>query len=249
MSAHRTPPVTENDSPDGVKVDLATAATPATTCVIPGLQHGDRGGDCRRCKPLSWTSRPSPREREGSAFPLAWAHIKNRPTTTRPWKTTGHQGLPALPIGARVTPKILLTASRTSAKPDRTSAVLDSTQVARTFEATPHRGGSPQVRLASGGSHGHSDVMDAYFSALPTAATQAFSWLLCSNFPLGHFLRQPLARLFAPKRDGRISHCCSPARTGRCGFPPRDNRRDKHRMLTRHSDADDGAAAHAMDCT
>ena len=131
----------------------------------------------------------------------------------------------------------------------RTSAVLDSTQVARTFEATPHRGGSPQVRLASGGSHGHSDVMDAYFSALPTAATQAFSWLLCSNFPLGHFLRQPLARLFAPKRDGRISHCCSPARTGRCGFPPRDNRRDKHRMLTRHSDADDGAAAHAMDCT
>lgn len=142
MSAHRTPPVTENDSPDGVKVDLATAAAPATTCVIPGLQHGDRGGDCRRCKPLSWTSRPSPREREGSAFPLAWAHIKNRPTTTRPWKTTGHQGLPALPIGGRVTPKILLTASRTSAKPDRTSAVLDSTQVARTFEATPHCGGS-----------------------------------------------------------------------------------------------------------
>lgn len=35
---------------------------------------------------------------------------------------------------------------------------------------------------------------------------------------------------------------------GLCGFPPRDNRRDKHRMLTRHSDADDGAAAHEMDC-
>ena len=29
-------------------------ATVATTRVIPGLQHGDRGGDCRRCKPRSW---------------------------------------------------------------------------------------------------------------------------------------------------------------------------------------------------
>ena len=144
------------------------------------------------------TSRPSPREREGSAFPLAWAHIKNRPTTTRPWKTTGHQGLPALPIGARVTPKILLTASRTSAKPDRTSAVLDSTQVARTFEATPHRGGSPQVRLASGGSHGHSDVMDATSSRMPTAATHAPPGCSAATYPLGHFLRQPFARLFAP---------------------------------------------------
>jgi len=63
-------------------------------------------------------SRPSPREREGSAFPLAWAHIKNRRTTTRPWKSTGLQGLPALPTGARAAAKILLTASRTSAKPE-----------------------------------------------------------------------------------------------------------------------------------
>jgi hypothetical protein len=29
----------------------------------------------------------------------------------------------------------------------------------------------PQVRLASGGSHGHSDVMDATSSRMPTAAT------------------------------------------------------------------------------
>ena len=50
-------------------------------------------------------------------------------------------------------------------------ALFDSTQVARTFEATPHRGGSPQVRLASGGSHGHSDVMDATSLRVPTAAT------------------------------------------------------------------------------
>ena len=48
------PSVTENDSPDGVMVDLATAATAATTHVIPGLQHGDRSGDCRRYKSRSW---------------------------------------------------------------------------------------------------------------------------------------------------------------------------------------------------
>ncbi len=152
------------------------------------------------------TSRPSPREREGSAFPLAWAHIKNRPTTTRPWKTTGHQGLPALPIGARVTPKILLTASRTSAKPDRTSAVLDSTQVARTFEATPHRGGSPQVRLASGGSHGHSDVMDATSSRMPTAATHAPSWLFCSNLSAWPFLAPTFCPSLCPlKRRAHLT--------------------------------------------
>lgn len=33
---------------------MATAATVATTHVLPGLQRGDRGGDCRRCKSRSW---------------------------------------------------------------------------------------------------------------------------------------------------------------------------------------------------
>ena len=33
---------------------MATAATPATTRVVLGLQRGDRCGDCRRCKPRSW---------------------------------------------------------------------------------------------------------------------------------------------------------------------------------------------------
>lgn len=33
---------------------MATAATPATTRVLLGLQRGDRGGDCRRCQPRSW---------------------------------------------------------------------------------------------------------------------------------------------------------------------------------------------------
>jgi hypothetical protein len=64
-----------------------------------------------------------------------------------------------------------------------------------------------------------------------------------ATYPLGHFTAPTCVRLFLPERDGRISYCCSPARMGLCGFPPRDNRRDKHRMLTRHSDADNGAAA------
>jgi len=42
-------------------------------------------------------------------------------------------------------------------------------------------------------------------------------------------LRQPFARLFFQKRDGRSYHCCSPHRTGLCGNSPRDNRRDKRR--------------------
>ena len=88
----------------------------------------------------------------------------------------------------------------------RTSAVLDSTQVARTFEATPHRGGSPQVRLASGGSHGHSDVMDATSSRMPTAATHAPSWLLCSNLSAWPFLAPTFCPSLCPlKRRAHIT--------------------------------------------
>ncbi|KPY97747.1 Arm DNA-binding domain-containing protein [Pseudomonas syringae] len=42
-------------------------------------------------------------------------------------------------------------------------AVVDSNPGSQNLKATLDRGGSPKVRLASGGSHGHSDVMDAYF--------------------------------------------------------------------------------------
>ena len=54
----------------------------------------------------------------GQVHAITQAHIKNRQTTTRLWKTTGLQGLLALPIGARVASRIWLTASRTSAKPE-----------------------------------------------------------------------------------------------------------------------------------
>ncbi|MNL36143.1 hypothetical protein D3C87_1582120 [compost metagenome] len=54
----------------------------------------------------------------GQVHAITQAHIKNRQTTTRLWKTTGLQGLLALPIGARVASKIWLTVSRTSAKPE-----------------------------------------------------------------------------------------------------------------------------------
>jgi hypothetical protein len=124
---------------------------------------GDSGDNPRITWPAAWRQRwrlsplqvsllglfrPSPREREGSAFPPAWAHIKNRRMTTRPWRTTGFQGLPALPIGARAAPKIRLTASRTSAKPKLYKRCPRQHQVARTFEATPHRGGSPPSAIS-----------------------------------------------------------------------------------------------------
>ncbi len=54
----------------------------------------------------------------GQVHAITQAHIKNRRTTTRPWKATGLQGLPALPIGATAAPKIRLTASGTNAKPE-----------------------------------------------------------------------------------------------------------------------------------
>ncbi|MNJ41271.1 hypothetical protein D3C77_361900 [compost metagenome] len=54
----------------------------------------------------------------GQVHAITQAHIKNRQTTTRPWKATGLQGLPALSIGATAAPKIRLTSSRTSAKPE-----------------------------------------------------------------------------------------------------------------------------------
>jgi hypothetical protein len=44
--------------------------------------------------------------------------------------------------------------------------------------------------------------MDAYSFRAPSAATHTPSFLLCSNFPLGQFLRQPFARLFPSKETG-----------------------------------------------
>ncbi|WP_426135067.1 hypothetical protein [Pseudomonas sp. PWP3-1b2] len=90
--------------------------------------------------------------------------------------------------------------------------------------------------------------MDAYFSALPTAATQAFSWLLCSNFPLGHFLRQPVARLFAPKETGAPTAAAAQLVQGFAAFLL-VTIGVTNTEVTSNSDADDGAAAHAMDCT
>jgi hypothetical protein len=88
--------------------------------------------------------------------------------------------------------------------------------------------------------------MDAHFSQSAHCGNSYpfIAVLLQQPIRLAISLRQPAPVSFPPERDGRISHRCSPIRTGLCGFPPRDNRRDKHRMLTRHSDADDGAAAH-----
>ena len=66
------------------------------------------------------------------------------------------------------------------------------------------RGGSPEVRLASGGSHGHSPrVMDAYSTNLPTAADNGPTSLLCSNLTSLHTsLRQTAPVSFSWKETG-----------------------------------------------
>ena len=66
------------------------------------------------------------------------------------------------------------------------------------------RGGSPKVRLATGGSHGHSPrVMDAYSTDLPTAADDGPTSLHCSNLTSWHIaLRQTSPVSFSWKETG-----------------------------------------------
>lgn len=65
-------------------------------------------------------------------------------------------------------------------------------------------GGSYEVRLASGGSHGHSPrVMDAYSTDLPTAADDGPFSLHCSNLTSRHTsLRQSAPVSFFWKETG-----------------------------------------------
>jgi hypothetical protein len=84
------------------------------------------------------------------------------------------------------------------------------------------------VRLASGGSHGHSPrVMDAYSTYLSTAADDAPSSLRCSNLTSLHTSLPDCVRLFLPERDGRSYRCCKPRHARHCRNSPRDNRPDK----------------------
>ena len=120
---------------------------------------------------------------------------------------------------------------------------LTATQVTRTFKATPHRGASPKVRLASGGSHGHSDVMDAYFyqcahcgNAFPSIAA------LQQPIRLAISMRQPAPVSFSRKETGAPTTAAAQLVQGFAAFPL-VTIGVTNTEVTSNSDADDGAAA------
>ena len=75
------------------------------------------------------------------------------------------------------------------------------------------------MRLASGGSHGHSNVMDAYFSTLPTAATRPSPGCSAATYLLGHFLRQPAPVSFFWKETGAYHIAAAPLARALAAFP------------------------------
>ena len=108
----------------------------------------------------------------------------------------------------------------------------------------------PQVRLASGGSHGHSPrVMDAYSTNLPTAADAGPTSLHCSNLTPGHTsLRQTSPVSFSWKETGASNTAAALIAHGFAAIPL-VTIGVTNAYVTSNSDADDGAADHGMDCS
>ena len=77
----------------------------------------------------------------------------------------------------------------------------------------------PQVRLASGGSHGHSNVMDAYFSALPTAAKPPYPAALQQPIRLAISLRQPAFVSYLQEETNAPTAAAAHAIQGFAAFP------------------------------
>jgi len=126
---------------------------------------------------------------------------------------------------------------------------LTATQVARTFKATPRHGGSPKVRLASGGSHGHSHVMDAYFyQCAHCGNSYPFIAALQQPIRLAISLRQPAPVSFFRKETGASTAAAAQLVQGFAAFPL-VTIGVTNTEVTSNSDADDGAAAQGMDCT
>lgn len=69
-----------------------------------------------------------------------------------------------------------------------------------------------------------------------------------ATYPLGHFLRQPFARLFPSKETGAPTAAAAQLVQGFAAFPLVTIGVTKTEV-TSNSDADDGAAAQGMDCT
>lgn len=105
------------------------------------------------------------------------------------------------------------------------------------------------MRLASGGSHGHSDVMDAYFYQCAHCGN-SFPLIAALQQPirLTISLRQPSPAYFSRKETGAPTAAAAQLVQGFAALPL-VTIGVTNTEVTRNSDADDGAAAHGMDCT
>jgi len=105
------------------------------------------------------------------------------------------------------------------------------------------------VRLASGGSHGHSDVMDAYFYQRAHCGNSfPFIAALQQRICLAISLRQPAPVSFSRKETGVPTAAAAQLVQGFAAFPL-VTIGVTNTEVTSKSDADDGAAAHGMNCT
>ena len=96
--------------------------------------------------------------------------------------------------------------------------------------------------------------MDAYFylcAHLPVCPLRQLTPLpSCSaaTYPLGHFMRQPAPVSFFRKETGAPTAAAAQLVQGFAAFPL-VTIGVTNTEVTSNSDADDGAAAHGMDCT
>lgn len=105
------------------------------------------------------------------------------------------------------------------------------------------------MRLASGGSHDHSDVMDAYFYQCAHCGNSSpFIAALQQPIRLAIPVRQPAPVSFSRKETGAPTTAAAHAIHG-CAATLLVTIGVTNTEVTSNSDADDGAAAHGMDCT
>ena len=105
------------------------------------------------------------------------------------------------------------------------------------------------MRLASGGSHGHSDVMDAYcYQCAHCGNSYPFISALQQLIRVAISLRQPAPVSFSRKETGAPTTAAAQLVQGFAAFPL-VTIGVTNADVTCNSDADDGAADQGMACT
>ena len=160
-----------------------------------------------------------------------------------------HRQLMSVSAAGRMENRALTLLIRRSRK-DRASAVVDSSPGGRDLQGhAMKRGGSSQVRSASGSTYGHYPC-DGCLLNLIALCGNTYPLLLCpaATIPFGHFLRQRAPVSFCEKETGapttaatHVVHGFATTLLVTIGVTNTE--------VTSNSDADDGAAAQGMDCT